>query len=132
MTLNDKNELSPRQIKALPTLAATPNCDEACKKSGISRNSYYQWLKQPAFKIELERLRNEMVQDAMSYLKSNSKMAAETLVNLLTKQDQPAIQRAAANDILNHLIKFNETMEFRQRLDEIEKKLSTMDRNGNQ
>lgn len=124
MTKNDTNALSPRQIKALPILVAIPNCDEACKKVGISRNCYYEWLKIPAFKIALDEFRNAIVQEAIAQLKANSVKAADTLVSLTARNENPSVQRAAANDILNHVMKFKEMMEFEERISALEKRLS--------
>ncbi len=122
MTKYDKNQLSPKQLKALPILASISNCDEACKKAEISRNCFYQWLKQPEFKTELERLRNEFIQDAITQLKINSTQAAMTLAALTKRTDNPTVQRAAANDILNHVVKFKDMMEFEQRLSKLEER----------
>lgn len=116
MTKNDKNDLSAKQIKALPILASTPNCDEACKKACISRNCYYEWLKHPSFKEKLNKLRNELVQDAVTQLKVSALKAASTLIKLTDRDDSPGVQRAAANDILNHVIKFQELKELEERV----------------
>lgn len=124
MTIHDGNGLSARQRKALPFFISTAHCEEACKKAGISRNCFYEWLKQPKFKAVLENLRNEVVQDAIAHLKINSTKAAETLISLTARTDNPSVQRAAANDILNHVMKFKEVMEIEQRLNEIERKIS--------
>ncbi len=126
MTKNDTNILSPRQIKALPVLAAIPNCEEACKKVGISRNCFYEWLKNPLFKEALNKLRNEIVQEAITQLKANSVKAAITLVSLTARTENPSVQRAAANDILNHVMKFKELLEFEERLSELEKRFPPM------
>jgi hypothetical protein len=122
MTKSDRNGLSIKQQKALPILASSSNYDDACQTAGISRGSYYRWLKQPLFKSELERLRNEIVGNAMNSLKSSAHKAVDTLVGLMDKKSHPGIQRAAANDVLNHMMKYKELSEFEERLQELERR----------
>ena len=79
MTDRDKQELTPKQKSSLPFFAGTKNVDEACKEAGISRNRYYEWLKEPGFREELNRLRDEVVADAVGQLKTSTTKAATTL-----------------------------------------------------
>ena len=120
MTETDTNGLSPKQLKALPIFASITNCNEACKQAGISRDCFYEWLKQPSFKEALNKLRNDLVQDAVTQLKVNAIKAASTLIKLTDREDCPSVQRAAANDILNHVIKFQELQELENRISILE------------
>lgn len=117
---NENPQLTPKQITALPCFAANATIDAACKEAGISKNAYYKWLKNPAFKSELDRLRNEMVNDAVNQLKAATVKAATTLSSLLDRDDNPSVQRAAANDILNHVGKFKELQELQERIEKLE------------
>jgi len=78
-------------------------------------------MKQPAFKNELRRLRNLVVEDAVEVLKACTSKAVDTLVGLLDV-DNPALQRNVANDILGHIVKFKEMHEIESRLDALEVK----------
>lgn len=124
MTKNDTFNLSTRQQQALPLFASNLTIEEACERAGISRNTFYEWLKEPQFKLELDRLRNEIVNDAINYLKSTTTKAARTLANLLEREDNPSVQRAAANDVLGHVMKFIELKELEERLTEMERHVS--------
>lgn len=119
MMKND--ELTAKQKQALPILAAHPCIEEGCKAVGISTNCYYEWLKKPHFKEEMDRLRNELVESALDQLKVNSCKAVATLAKLLDKDDSPSVQRSAANDILNQVVKFRELQEFEHRISILEK-----------
>ncbi len=121
MTKNDSLSLSKRQKQALPIFASNLTIEEACERAGISRNTFYEWLKEPQFKSELERLRNEIVNEAVNHLKITSTKAAKTLGNLLERDDSPTVQRAAANDVLGHVMKFMELKELEDRLADIER-----------
>lgn len=121
MTESDKLSLSKRQKQALPIFASNLTIEEACERAGISRNTFYEWLKEPQFKSELDRLRNEIVSEAVNHLKVTSTKAAKTLGNLLERDDSPTVQRAAANDVLGHVMKFMELKELEDRLADIER-----------
>jgi len=121
MTKSDEKTLTSRQVKALPHLACCSSNEEACRQAGISKDCFYTWIKNPIFKAELEKLRNEIVHDAISHLKSNTIKAATTLVCLTDRVDSPSVQRAAANDILNQVMKFKELTEIEERLRALEK-----------
>ncbi len=121
MTKSDKLSLSKRQKQALPIFASKLTIEEACERAGISRNTFYEWLKEPQFKLELDRLRNEIVNEAVNHLKITSTKAARTLADLLERDDSPTVQRAAANDILGHVMKFMELKELEDRLADIER-----------
>ncbi len=126
MTKTDINSLSPKQLKALPILASEVNCNEACRQVGISRDCFYEWMKQPLFKTELNKMRNELVQDAVIQLKVNAIKATSTLVKLTDRDDNPGVQRAAANDILNHVVKFQELQELEDRITVLEEQTKRM------
>lgn len=116
MTKTDTNALSPKQLMALPIFASEINHNEACKQVGISRDCFYEWMKQPLFKAELNKMRNELVQDAVMQLKINALKASATLIKLTDREDCPSVQRAAANDILNHVVRFHELQELEDRI----------------
>lgn len=121
MTKSDIFSLSKRQKQVLPIFASNLTIEEACERAGISRNTFYGWLKEPQFKLELDRLRNEIVNEAVNHLKIASTKAARTLADLLERDDSPTVQRAAANDVLGHVMKFMELKELEDRLADIER-----------
>lgn len=124
MTNYDKSSLSSSQLKALPSIIASRSVDEACKEAGISRNCYYEWMKTPEFREEVTRIREEILNEAIEHLKANTTKAVATLSALMDNEGSPAVQRSAANDVLNYVIKFREVQDFDKRLQEIEKSIS--------
>jgi len=122
MTESDENQdqLTPRQITAIPYFAGNASVEAACEEAGISRDTYYKWLKNSVFNSELDRIRNEIVNDAVNQLKAMTVKAATTLFLLLDRDDNPSVQRAAANDILNHVGKFKELQELQERIEKLE------------
>lgn len=122
-----KSSLTPKQIKALPIIASIGNREQAAKMAGISKTCLYEWLKNPSFKKELENIQNEIFTDSFGFLKAASLKAASALIHLAGRSDAPAVQRAAANDVLNQVIKYKEVMEMERRMSEIEQKLALRD-----
>lgn len=120
MTKNDQNGLTDRQIKALPFFIASSSESAACRDAKIAKQTYYDWLKDPLFRTELAKLREEAVQNAVENLKAHACKAVDTLVNLLDADNLP-LRRSAANDILHHIGRFKE-------LQEIEKRLTVLER----
>lgn len=100
--------LSLKQMRALPIFCSEVNVEKACAQVGISKQTFYQWMKQPTFRIKLRNMRYAIGNQCIELLKIEVKRAADTLVQLLGENNPPAVRRAAANDILNHVLKFRE------------------------
>jgi hypothetical protein len=119
MTKIDQSLLSERQRKALSYFIASSSEVDACRQAKIAKQTYYEWLKEPAFKAELSRLRRLAAEDAIEKLKSATMKSVDVLIGLLDA-DNPSIQRSVANDILNHVSKFTELKELEKRLEGLE------------
>jgi hypothetical protein len=121
MTKSDQNGLSERQRKALPFFVNSCSDVEACRQANISKQTYYEWLKDPRFKAELKRLRNLVIEDAVEQLKAHTSKAVNTLVGLLDV-DNSALQRGVANDILTYVARYKEIQELENRIEAIERR----------
>ncbi len=115
----DKKQRS--QQKAIPYLLSCKSYAQAAKKIGISENQIYDWLKDPEFKSELEKQRNQITEEAINILKMNTTKAAEALSELLSSSNE-VVKRGAANDILSHVVKFREMQDFENRIIRLEEK----------
>ena len=64
---NDREStLTARQVKFLPVLLASPTYTQACQAGRVSRDTLYEWLRDPAFKAELGRQRTELARPRAS------------------------------------------------------------------
>jgi hypothetical protein len=88
----------------------------------VSRDTLYGWLKDPAFKTELERQRSELVAQGFALLSQSVAKAVETLVGLLDGSDG-RLKRLAAKDILDQHVKFRELGDLTRRIEAIEERL---------
>ena len=121
--IDEKSELTPRQIKAIPVIVASPTCSEGCKKAKLNRTTFYEWLKEPEFKTELDRQRDEVAAEAFGVLSQGLTKAVEALVSLLDNNDN-RLKRLAAKDIINFIIRHKENEDLDRRLTEVEKWLA--------
>lgn len=120
---NDKKtKLTDRQLKAIPIIVASPTYSEGCKKAKLNRTTFYNWMKIPEFKGELERQRDEVATEAFGILSQNLTKAVETLVGLLDNADN-RLKRLAAKDVIDFIIRHKEIEDLHKRLATIEQKL---------
>jgi len=115
-------KLTARQVKFLPVLLASPTYTQACQAGRVSRDTLYEWLKDPAFKAELDRQRDELAAQGFALLSQSVGKAVETLVGLLDAGDG-RLKRLAARDILDQHVKFRELDELTRRIEAIEERL---------
>ena len=120
----EESALTPRQVKFLPVLLASPTYTQACQAGRVSRETLYEWLRQTAFSAELGRQRDELVAQGFALLSQSVAKAVETLVGLLDGSDA-RLKRLAARDILDQHGKFRELDELTQRIERIEEQLQT-------
>lgn len=123
MTKKDENSLTDKQKKALPFFINSKSYEDGCRKAGISKNTFYTWLQNPAFKEELARLQDEAVHGAVQTLKSGMTQAAVKLVSLLGQKNNPSLLRSVCNDIIGHVMKFCELEGIEKRLEVLESKV---------
>lgn len=116
-------KLSRRQLKAIPFLVSSATYTEGCEKARINKTTLYKWLKQPAFKAELDRKRDEITAEAFGVLSQNLTKAIETIVSLLDHQDD-RLKRLTAKDIIDFIIRHKVNEDLDKRLTAVEKCLA--------
>lgn len=119
----EKTKLSDRQLKAIPKIVTSPTYSEGCKKARLNRTTFYEWLKIPEFKAELDRQRNEVAAEAFGVLSQSLTKAVETLAGLLDVKDD-RLKRLAAKDVIDFIVRHKENEDFDERLTAIEQRLS--------
>ena len=118
-----KPKLTARQLKAIPHIVGSPTYTEGCKKAKINKTTLYKWLKEPEFKAELDRQRDEIAAEAFGILSQGLTKAVETLVSLLDNKDD-RLKRLAAKDVIDFIIRHKENEDLDERLKEVEKRLA--------
>ena len=121
--VKENSKLTDRQLKAIPHIVSCSTYTEGCKKAKINKTTYYKWLKDPEFKAELDKKRNEVVSDAFGILSQGLAKAVENLVELLDHTDD-RLKRMACKDVIEYIIKHKENEDLDERLTAIEQRLS--------
>ena len=112
--------LNSKQLKAIPVLIGCDTVEGAARKAGVSKNTLYAWMQQEEFSKALSTARKKLLDKAMHKLMSVSMKAVITLEGLLDAESE-AVRRAAANDVLGHILKYRELSEIEERLETVEK-----------
>ena len=87
--------LTQRQITALPHLLRTGPITEQARNAGISRNTLYRWLEDRNFRKCLERLREETLRFSQSEFQAITLKAVEAIEDALDSDDMPMRLQAA-------------------------------------
>jgi hypothetical protein len=116
--------LTRRQLHVLPFLLSNPTIETVSKLSGVSAKQIFDWLNHPPFRQELERRKNEAVDQAVDRLKLTASKACDTLINLLDNAQSDSIKHRVAVDMLNMTLKFMEFRDVEQRLRKLEETLT--------
>ncbi|MFA5252211.1 MAG: phBC6A51 family helix-turn-helix protein [Phycisphaerae bacterium] len=114
--------LTARQLKAIPFVVSSPTYTEAIEKARVSRKTFYEWLKQPEFKAELDRQRNEITAEAFGILSQGLTKAVENLVKLLDHADD-RLKRLACKDVIEYILEHKTIDDLDKRLAAIEQRL---------
>jgi hypothetical protein len=117
------SELNARQRRAIPFIVASPTIIEGVNKAGVNPKTFYQWLKQPEFKAELDRQRDEVTAEAFAILSQNITRAVETLTGLLDTNDS-RLKRLVCNDIIDYILEHKTVEDLDKRLTAIEQRLA--------
>jgi hypothetical protein len=120
--VNAPKTLTAKQERVIPYLLGAPSLEEGCKRAKVSKVTVYEWLKQEAFRQELRRQRDELIERALDSLKANVSKATETLVKLLDSKSEP-IRARAAEDIIEFAQKALEHEELEKRIEALEERL---------
>jgi len=116
------HNLTKNQLKAIPSILEAKSITEGVKKAGISKTTFYEWLKTPEFKAEFVRQRQELIDLALHELKTSASEAVSVLRELLRAEGEGVRLRTALG-ILEHIGKFIELEKLEGRIEDLERSL---------
>lgn len=116
--------LTKNQLKAIPVILEAKSITEGVKKTGISKTTFYEWLKAPEFKAEFVRQRQELVDLALHELKTSASEAVSVLRGLL-KADAESVRLRTAQAILENVLKSIELETLEKRVEELERSIKS-------
>jgi Homeodomain-like domain len=110
-----------RRRKVALLLAAGRSKKEAAEKAGVSRRSVSNWMREPEFAEEVQKLRDRLVTRTVGRLAGAGDRAVRTLAELAGDKSQKGSVRAtAANTLLNHLFRGVDLLDVTRRLQILE------------
>ncbi len=121
--MSDNGRLTDKQRRVIPYLLTSPSTEEACRRARINKTTVYEWLKDEAFRQELKRQRDAVIERGLDSLKANIAKAGETLVKHLDSEREN-ISIRAAESIIEFAQKALEHEELEQRIEALETRLA--------
>ena len=115
----EQGKLSIRQLKTIANFLAAPSIEETCRRSNISKNTFYKWIKDTAFLEETNKQRDKLIKDALSRLKCSINKATNILIELLGSKREE-VRRLVSKDIIDYTLKSIEMDGIEQRLNKLE------------
>ena len=92
---NFGEDLSKRQIEALPSLLKPGSLSDQTRNAGIDRTTLYRWLEDDSFRSALQRLREETLEIAESEMLAMTYEAAAVVYDTLRDEDKNLRFKAA-------------------------------------
>lgn len=109
----------------IAALLQSPTVKEAAKSCGMDYTVIYDRLKEPAFKEQYQAARQEVIQQAITYVQSVTAAAIKRLHDIMNDPEvAPQIQVNAAESIIRNSLKLTEQGEIMQQLAEIKAALN--------
>ncbi|MEW6714943.1 MAG: hypothetical protein AB1306_07640 [Nitrospirota bacterium] len=118
----NRTALTERQHKAISAVLNSKNISEGVKAAKISRTQFYEFMKNPDFKAEFKRQRNELIDLALHELKISTAEAVGVLRKLLSAKNE-GIQFKTATAIIENVLKSIQIENLEERLTKIEKEV---------
>ena len=119
--VTEKNNLTPRQQKAIEALTQAGTVTAAADAAGVVRKTVYQWLQLPEFEQALTQAKGEALGELSRRLLAMSSLAADTIENVMNDQDaSPAVRLRAADTELNRMLQVNQAHDLEERISRLE------------
>ena len=118
-TLVKEDSLTPRQTAALPYIAAEPNLVRGAQAAQVGRRTLMRWMHDPAFRAELERIRENIADLAYTELEGLTLKSVMRLDQLLDDPD-PNVRHRALKTALSLSLNVRDQRDLRQQLEAVE------------
>ena len=129
MTLNDPFQaeivLSPRQAAALPYIASEPTLSAGAEAAQVAQSTLKRWMRDPAFRAEVERIRQNIADLAYSEIEGATLKGAFRIVQLLDHED-PGVRLRAGKAILATAVAVRRDKDLARRLETLDQALALL------
>lgn len=118
-------DLTPKQLLALPYIAASQSLAEGARAANIGRTTLMRWMEDAGFRGELERMRQEAFEFALSELQGLALKGALVIAESLN-DPSPSIRLRAANAALKMSAGTTESRRLNKQVRVLENALSSL------
>lgn len=116
MANNAKTEL------LISALLTHPTIKEASDATGIPESTIYNYLKKPSFKEKYNKAKFDIIKQTTTYLQGLMSDTVRIIHDIASDEEiQPQARITACRTLLEYSVKFTETNDIIQRLEEITK-----------
>ena len=120
--------MTQKQTAFLKAMLEESTISKAADAANISRETAYKYLKDPAFKTELDKRRSECLNDTVRFLQSKLTLCSEQLVKIIENEETAdQVKINAINTVFTNFKSMSETAEVITRLEQIEKLMEAED-----
>ena len=125
------SSLGPKQRKAVEALLTTGDARSAAQAAGVSRDTLYRWLKQPAFLAAVREAEARALDELSRVLVRLGSTAAATLERAMAEPSAPWATRVRAADAsLGRLLQLRELATLEARVAALEEAAGLADGGG--
>ena len=125
VSLGQEIVLSQRQTAALPYVASEPTLAEAARAAQITRRTLTRWMRDPAFRAEVERVRQNVADFAYSEIEGATLKGVFRIVQLLD-HDDPNMRLRAGKAILLTAIAVRRDKDLLHRLETLDNAIALL------
>lgn len=111
-----------KQELLISALLTHPTIKEVSETTGIPESTIYNYLKKPEFKQKYDKARFDIIKQTTTYLQGLMADTVRIVHDIASDEDlQPQARITACRTLLEYSVKFTETNDIIQRLEEITK-----------
>ena len=113
-------KLTPRQKRSIPMVLGARSIEEGCRIAGITRQTWYNWMREEGFREEVCLRREVIISESLDRLKAAVTGAVEGLTTLVDAEESNIRLRACGN-VLDYFMKARELEDMERRLIALER-----------
>ena len=113
-------KLSSRQKHAIPLVLAAHSVEEGCRSAGITKQTWYNWMRDQALSEAVCQCREGVVSEALDRLKTAVVFAVDGLAGLVEAEEK-SIRLRACGQVLDYFMKARELEDMERRLSALER-----------
>lgn len=116
--------LTTKQMAAVTALLTKGDAAKAAAAAGVSRQTLYRWMRDPAFAEALRAAERDALRGLSKRLAGLGDLAADALRDALAPDQPPAIRLRAADLVIQRAPALVEAVDVYERLAALEEKLT--------